>query len=213
MTDTTPAQPEKTLSPVTKMLLELGPLMVFFFTNARGGWLIENVPAFAIFPKPIFLATALFMAAFVVSLVATWILARKLPIMPLVSGVVVLVFGGLTLYLQDDLFIKIKPTIVNVMFGATLLIGLAFGKPLLEYVFNDAYSLEHEGWVKLSFRWGCFFFFLALLNELAWRLLSTDGWVAFKVWGVMPITFIFALFQLKVLKDHGLDEESKKPLG
>jgi len=206
MTEIAQKPAPQTLSPVTKMLLELGPLIVFFVANARGKWLMANVPGFDIFPAPIFVATALFMVAFFISLAATWALARKLPIMPLVSGAVVLVFGGLTLYLQDDLFIKIKPTIVNVLFGSILLGGLAFGKPLLEYVFGDAFKLTHQGWVKLSLRWGIFFFVLAGLNEFAWRTLSTDGWVAFKVWGVFPITMAFAMFQLPVLTKHALEE-------
>lgn len=194
------------ISPFLKMALELGPLLVFFFSNARGEWLMRAVPSLSVFEKPIFLATALFMVAFVVSLVLTYALTRKLAIMPLVSGVVVIVFGGLTLYLQDDLFIKLKPTIVNVLFGSVLLIGLFFGRPLLEYVFEDAFRLKHEGWVKLSFRWGLFFFFLAALNEVIWRNFSTDFWVAFKVWGVFPLTLVFAACQMPILTRYGVED-------
>ena len=113
--------------------------------------------------------------------------------MPLVSGVVVFVFGGLTLWLQDDIFIKMKPTIVNTLFGGVLLGGLLFGKSLLGYVFDSAFSLDAEGWRKLTLRWGLFFLFLAVLNEIVWRSFSTDFWVAFKVWGIMPITLLFTL--------------------
>ena len=198
---------KRELAPLLKIALELGPLVTFFIANTRGDYLIDNFEAFAGFGEPIFLATAAFMVAFFISLTVTYALVRKLPIMPMVSGVVVLIFGGLTLYLQDDLFIKLKPTIVNVMFGSVLLVGLMFQKPLLEYVFADAFKLHHEGWVKLSFRWGIFFFFLALLNEITWRNFSTDFWVAFKVWGVFPITMVFTMFQLPLLKRYGIEEE------
>ncbi len=119
--------------------------------------------------------------------------------MPMISGVVVVVFGGLTLWLQNDTFIKIKPTIVNTLFGSILLIGLAFGKSFVGYVFDSVFDLTNEGWRKLTFRWGIFFFFLAALNEIAWRTLSTDDWVTFKVFGVMPITFLFTLTQLPLI--------------
>ncbi|MGO4842037.1 septation protein A, partial [Rhizobiaceae sp. 2RAB30] len=114
-----------------------------------------------------------------------WILTRSLPIMPLVSGIVVFVFGALTLWLQDDVFIKMKPTIVNTLFGGVLLGGLLFGKSLLGYVFDSAFRLDAEGWRKLTLRWGLFFLFLAVVNEIVWRMFSTDAWVAFKVWGIM----------------------------
>lgn len=206
------ATAEKTphdMNPLLKLGLEMGPLILFFLANARGESLIARVPALAEagMDKPIFLATGVFMLAFLVSLGLTWALVRRLPVMPLVSGVVVLVFGGLTLYLQDELFIKLKPTIVNVLFGSVLLGGLAFGRPLLEYVFGDAFRLRHAGWVKLSLRWGLFFFFLAALNEVVWRGFSTDAWVAFKVWGVFPLTLAFAMLQMPVLKRYGLEDD------
>ena len=106
--------------------------------------------------------------------------------MPLVTGVVVLIFGGLTLWLQDDTFIKMKPTIVNSLFAVTLLGGLLFGQSLLKYVFGDVYKLKPKGWFVLTWRWGLFFFFLAVANEVVWRMFDTDTWVAFKVWGIMP---------------------------
>ena len=121
------------------------------------------------FGGPIFIATGLFMVATAIALAVSWLLTRTLPIMPLVSGVVVFVFGGLTLYLQDDVFIKMKPTIINTLFGVVLLGGLWFGKSLLGYVFDSAFSLDAEGWRKLTLRWGLFFLFLAVVNEIVWR--------------------------------------------
>jgi intracellular septation protein len=137
-----------------------------------------------------------------------WLL-KTLPIMPLVSGAMVLVFGGLTLWLADDLFIKLKPTIVNALFGCVLLGGLALGKPLLPYVLDSVFRLTREGWVKLTLRWGLFFFVLAALNEVVWRSFSTDTWVAFKVWGVMPLTIVFAVSQMGLLKRYELNDEER----
>ncbi|EHK58539.1 intracellular septation protein A [Mesorhizobium alhagi CCNWXJ12-2] len=206
-----PSDPKKKeINPLLKLALELGPLMVFFFANARGEWLVANYPALGNFGGPIFLATGLFMIATAVALTASWLLTRTLPMMPLVSGVVVFVFGALTLYLQDDIFIKMKPTIVNSLFGLTLLGGLWFGKSLLGYVFDSAFRLDAEGWRKLTFRWGVFFLFLALVNEIVWRSFSTDAWVAFKVWGIMPITLIFTISQMPLIMRHSLDERVKR---
>jgi intracellular septation protein len=179
-----PSDPQrKEVPPLLKLALELGPLLVFFFANSRGEWLVERFPVLAQIGQPIFIATALFMAATVIALTVSWILTRSLPIMPLVSGIVVLVFGALTLWLHNDTFIKMKPTIVNSLFGAILLGGLLFGKALLGYVFDQAFKLDAEGWRKLTFRWGLFFFVLAILNEVVWRNFTTDDWVMFKVWG------------------------------
>jgi intracellular septation protein len=189
----------KEVNPLLKLALELGPLGVFFFANARGEWLAEQMPALAALGGPIFIATALFMAAMVIALAVSLVLTGRLPIMPLITGIFVLAFGGLTLWLQNDTFIKMKPTIVNVLFGSILLGGLAFGRPLLGYVFDSVFKLTDEGWWKLTLRWGIFFFFLALLNEIVWRNFSTDAWVAFKVFGIMPITFLFTLSQLPLL--------------
>jgi intracellular septation protein len=151
----------------------------------------KRFPALAELGGPIFIATGLFMAATAISLTVSWVLTRTLPIMPLVSGVVVFVFGALTLWLQDDTFIKMKPTIVNTLFGVVLLGGLFFGKSLLGYVFDSPSSSTPKGWRKLTLRWGLFFLFLAVVNEVVWRNFSTDTWVAFKVWGIMPITIVF----------------------
>ncbi|WP_159586212.1 septation protein A [Chelativorans xinjiangense] len=213
MTDKTiferdPSDPKrKAVNPLLKLVLELGPLMVFFFANARGEWLAERLPALGSLGGPLFIATALFMVATALALSASWLLTRTLPIMPLVSGVVVFVFGALTLYLHSEIFIKMKPTIVNTLFAAVLLGGLAFGKSLLGYVFDSAFKLDAEGWRKLTLRWGLFFIFLAVANEVVWRSFSTDAWVAFKVWGIMPITLIFTMSQMPLIMRHSLEEK------
>lgn len=205
-----PTTKKEEVSPILKLVLELGPLVVFFFANARGEWLASHFPTLAEMGGPIFIATGLFMAATAIALIASWLLTRSLPIMPLVSGVVVFVFGALTLYLQDDIFIKMKPTIVNTLFGVILLGGLLFGKSLLGYVFASAFRLDAEGWRKLTFRWGLFFLFLAVVNEVVWRSFSTDAWVTFKVWGIMPITLLFTFSQMPLIMRHSLDDHSSK---
>lgn len=206
-----PSDPRKReINPLLKFALELGPLLVFFFANTRGEWLAEKLPVLDALGGPIFTATALFMVATAIALTVSWLLTRTLPIMPMVSGVVVLIFGALTLYLQDDIFIKMKPTIVNTLFGAILLAGLLFGKSLLGYVFESAFKLDAEGWRKLTLRWGLFFLFLAVVNEIVWRSFSTDTWVAFKVWGIMPITLIFTMSQMPLIMRHSLDDRLKK---
>lgn len=199
------------INPVLKLVLELGPLVIFFFVNAKGQYLIERFGFGDLFPEPIFLATAVFMVVMLASIAISWVISRHLAIMPLITGIVVLVMGGLTLWLQDDTFIKVKPTIVNVFFGTVLLIGLAFGRSLLAYVFDAAFALDNAGWRKLTLRWGLFFLFLAGLNEFVWRTQSTDFWVAFKVWGTMPLTMIFALAQLPLMQRHMIaDQEDNK---
>ena len=190
-----PNDPQKAeINPLLKLALELGPLIVFFFANSRFG---------------IFTATAVFMVAISIALVTSWVLTRKLAMMPLITGIVVLVFGSLTLYLQDDLFIKLKPTIVNSLFGGILLGGLYFGKSLLGYVFDSVFKLTDEGWRRLTFRWGIFFFVLAIINEIVWRNFSTDFWVSFKVFGFMPITLIFTLAQMPLISKHSVTEDSE----
>ncbi|MBO9421820.1 MULTISPECIES: septation protein A [Stappiaceae] len=200
----------KELSPLLKLALELGPLGVFFLFNSRGEQIAESFPVLKAVGEPIFLATAAFMVAITISLVVSLSLTKRLPIMPLVSGVVVIVFGALTLWLHDELFIKLKPTIVNSLFGAILLGGLFFGKALLGYVFDSAFKLTDEGWRKLTFRWGVFFFVLAAINEIVWRSFSTDFWVSFKVFGVMPITLIFTLTQLPLIQKHAIVEDEEE---
>jgi len=181
---------------ITKLALELGPLVLFFIMNARAD---------------IFVATAWFMVAMVISLILSKLILKKIAVMPLVTGAVVLVFGGLTLWLQDDTFIKIKPTITNMLFASVLLGGLLFGQSLLKYVFGDVYKLKPEGWWKLTLNWGLFFVLLAVVNEVVWRTQTTDFWVAFKVWGIMPLTVIFSMTQLPLLNKYAPDAEPVQP--
>ncbi|MGL4405378.1 MAG: septation protein A [Notoacmeibacter sp.] len=197
------------MNPFLKLALELGPLIVFFFANARGEKLAVQFPALASLGGPIFIATALFMAATIISLGVSYAIAHTVPVMPLVSGAVVLVFGVLTLYLHDETFIKMKPTIVNTLFGTTLLAGLYFGRSFLKLVFDSAFQLDEDGWKKLTLRWGLFFFVLAILNEVVWRNTTTDFWVTFKVWAVMPITMIFTFSQLPLMMKHSLEKKDE----
>ncbi|GGA36934.1 septation protein A [Pelagibacterium lentulum] len=194
---------------IIKLALELGPLVVFFIVNAQGERILQTFPVLQTwFSQSIIFATAVFMVAMTISLVLSKIIMKRIPVMPLVTGVVVLVFGGMTLYFQDALFIKLKPTITNVMFGSVLLGGLMFGQSLLRYVFGEVYKLKDRGWYLLTLRWGIFFFFLALVNEVVWRNFSDDFWVAFKVWGIMPITMIFAMAQMPILTKYAPEPES-----
>ncbi len=208
-TDTHASKAEKQ-NPLLKMALELGPLLIFFFGNLRGEWLAKTFPGLTAIGGPLLIATALFMVATVISLIISKIVFKHLPVMPFVSGIVVLVFGGLSIWLQDETFIKMKPTIVNTLFGVVLLGGLAFGTSLLGYVFNAAFQLDAEGWKKLTLRWGIFFLFLAVLNEVVWRNFSDDVWVSFKVWGTMPITILFTLAQMPLIMKHSLEDKEEQ---
>jgi len=193
-----------------KLALELGPLVVFFLFNAQADRILEAFPALqAWFSQGIILATAVFMVAMAVSLLISKLVMKRIPVMPLVTGAAVLIFGGLTLFFQDELFIKIKPTITNVLFGSILLGGLLFGQSLLRYVFGEVYRLQERGWFLMTLRWGVFFFVLAALNEIVWRGFSTDFWVAFKVWGIMPITMIFAVAQVPLLTRYAVDAKAE----
>jgi intracellular septation protein len=198
----------KQLNPLLKLALDLGPLVLFFWANAKpdlfapllAPWLPDGL--FTGSRAGIFAATAVFMVAVLVALAVSYALTRHLPMMALVTAVVVLVFGGLTLVLHDELFIKLKPTIIYVLFGAVLLGGLAFGKPLLGIVFDQMFNLTPEGWRKLTLRWALFFLALAVLNEIVWRTMSTDTWVTFKAFGVLPLTLIFAACQVPLLQRY-----------
>ena len=183
-----------TINPALKLALELGPLLVFFIANAH--W---NV----------FVGTAAFMAAVVVALVVSYSLTHSVPMMALLSTVVVIVFGGLTLILHDAMFIKLKPTIIYTLFGTILLAGLAVGRPLLTVVFHEVFELTPEGWRKLTIRWALFFLAMAVLNEIVWRTQSTDVWVTFKVFGVLPLTLLFAGLQYPLLTKYAASEGMK----
>lgn len=198
------------MSPTLKFILELGPLVIFFLANNKGEWLINNIAIFKSFEKPIFPATAIFMLAIVIALIASWILTKKLPIMPLISGFFVIIFGFLTLWLHDDTFIKMKPTIINILFGVILFGGLLLKKSLLGYVLDSAFQLTPEGWRKLTYRWAWFFIFLAVINELVWRNFSDDFWASFKVFGIMPLTIVFMISQMPLIMKHAIEPLGKK---
>jgi intracellular septation protein len=182
-------EPQK-LNPFLKLALDLGPLLLFFFANSR---------------FDIFVATATFMVAVLVSLVVSYVLTRHFPIMAIVTAIIVLVFGGLTLFLHNDTFIKVKPTIIYLLFGGVLLGGLYFNKPLLGVVLDSMFQLTEEGWRKLTLRWALFFLALAVLNEIVWRTTATNVWVDFKVFGVMPLTFLFGALQVPLLKKYAVE--------
>lgn len=175
----------------TKLVLELGPLVVFFAANYIGG---------------LFVATAALIATTLVSLVASRIMHGAIPLMPLITALLVALFGGLTLYLHDETFIKVKPTIVYITFAAVLLGGLFLKKPLLEHVLGRVFRLTDEGWRKLSYRWAAFFLAMAALNEAVWRNFSTDEWVTFKAFGLLPLTVVFAMLQAGLLARHELSD-------
>jgi intracellular septation protein len=184
-----PAKPQ--LNPILKLVLDIGPLVLFFAANARFG---------------IFAATGAFMVAVLIALAVSYVMTRHVAVMPVVTAVIVLVFGGLTLILHDELFIKLKPTIIYLLFGGVLIGGLAFGKPLLGMVFDQMFHLTEEGWRKLTLRWALFFFALAVLNEIVWRNFSTDTWVSFKLFGVVPLTFLFGALQYPLLVKYHPDK-------
>lgn len=179
-----------------KAAIDLGPLLIFFAVNALAG---------------IFAATGAFMVAFFIALGAGYALERKLSPMTLITGGVVLIFGGLTLYLNDETFIKLKPTLVNAIFAAILFGGHLTNRPLIRYLFEHAFQLDDDGWRILTLRWALFFAALAVLNEIVWRNFSTDTWAAFKVFGIFPLTLIFGAFQLKVIERHHVTSAAPEP--
>jgi intracellular septation protein len=183
-----PALPErsgKSASPLVKLLIDLGPLLAFFVAYGRAG---------------IYWATGVLMLATLAALLASWRLLGRVTAVPLLTAILVVVFGGLTFYLDDPSFIKLKPTIINLLFAGVLVVGLLTDRPLLKVLLGEAFRLTEEGWRKLTVRWALFFFALAILNEVVWRSFSESAWVNFKVFGIVPLTILFALAQLPLLK-------------
>ncbi len=173
--------------PLLKLLIELGPLVAFFLVYARAG---------------IYWATGALMVATVLALIASRTMFGRLLVVPVVTAVLVVVFGGLTFWLDDPRFIKIKPTIINLLFAGVLLVGLMTRRPLLKMLFGEAFNLTEEGWRRLSVRWTLFFLVLAGLNEAVWRNFSESAWVSFKVFGILPLTLIFAMAQIGLIKRY-----------
>jgi intracellular septation protein len=198
------------LHPALRLALDIGPLLLFFIANARPAPFLRVLgpllPASITTDERvgIFVATAAFMAAVVLALIISYLLTRHLPVMPLIAVAVVLVFGSLTLVLHNELFIKLKPTIIYLLFAGVLLGGLALDKPVLGVVFDSVFHLTEEGWRKLTVRWALFFVLLAVLNEIVWRTQSTDVWVSFKVFGVLPLTFLFAALQFPLMARYAV---------
>jgi intracellular septation protein len=203
------------INPLLKLVLDIGPLVLFFLANARPALFMPFaaplLPASEISGERvgIFVATIVFMAAVVVALATSYLMTRRLPIMPVVSAIIVLVFGSLTLFLHDETFIKLKPTLIYILFGTVLMGGLVFNKPFLAIVFDSVFHLTPEGWRKLTVRWAVFFFTLAILNEIVWRTQSTDFWVSFKLFGFVPLTFLFAALQYPLLTKYAAATAAK----
>ena len=176
---------------ISKLVIDIGPLAVFFIFYTRSGLQA------AIWPL---------MIATVIAVTISYILEKKIPIMPTLGAAIVLLFGGLTIYFNDETFIKMKPTIINALFAIILYGGILFNKPLLKYLLGAALKLEDQGWKILTQRWIAFFIALAVLNEIVWRTQSTDIWVNFKVFGILPITFIFTMTQFPLIKKYQIEE-------
>ena len=174
-----------------KLLIDIGPLAVFFIFYTRSGLQASILP---------------FMVATVIAVLFSYILEKKIPIMPTVGAAIVLLFGGLTIYFDNDVFFKMKPTIINVLFAVILYGGIIINKPLLKYLLGAALKLEEVGWKILTQRWIGFFIALAILNEIVWRTQSTDVWVNFKVFGILPITFIFTMTQFPLIKKYQIED-------
>src|SRR5580704_8913692 len=179
--------------PLFKLATELGPLLVFFIIN---------------FKFHLFVATAAFMVAVVAAMIASYVVTKHVPIMALVTAVVVLVFGTLTLVLHDETFIKVKPTIIYSLFAAVLGGGLLFGRSFIAIMFDQMFNLTPVGWRQLTFRWALFFAGMAVLNEIIWRTQSTNVWVTFKAIGVTVLTAAFAVAQMPLIKRHSIEPAS-----
>ena len=176
---------------IFKLLIDLGPLAVFFVFYTRGDLKTAILP---------------FMIATIIAVLFSYILEKKIPIMPTVGAVIILIFGGLTIYFDNETFFKMKPTIINLLFAGILYGGIILNKSLLRYLLGAALKLQDEGWDILTKRWIGFFIALAILNEIIWRTQTTDIWVNFKVFGILPITFIFTLTQFSTIKKYQIED-------
>ena len=177
-----------------KFITDFGPLLVFFFYYYNGD-------------KNLKIAIPPFIIATIIALAIVWMLEKKIPMVPLIGGILITFFGGLTIYFNNPVFIYIKPTIINILFGLALLFGKYFtNEPVLKKILGKSIVLKDEGWNILSRRWIFFFFTIALLNEIVWRTQSEEFWVNFKVWGLLPITFIFTAFQVSLITKYKVDE-------
>ena len=180
--------------PIIKFAADFGPLLIFFIIYFNN----ENDLKLAIPP---------FIIATLISLMVIYFLEKRIPMVPLISGILITFFGGLTLYFDNKIFFYMKPTIINLLFAAVLFFGKFFTqKPLLKIFFQNTLNLEDEGWKKLSYRWIGFFIFVAVLNEIIWRTQSETFWVNFKVWGLLPISFLFALSQFPLINKYKLKQ-------
>ena len=176
---------------IYKLLIDIGPLAVFFIFYTRGDLKTAILP---------------FMIATIIAVLFSYILEKKIPIMPTVGAAIILIFGGLTIYFDNETFFKMKPTIINILFAGILYGGIILNKPLLRYLLGAALKLQDEGWDILTKRWIGFFIALAILNEIIWRTQTTDIWVNFKVFGILPITFIFTLTQFSTIKKYQIED-------
>ncbi len=207
------AEKRKAQDPWVKLALEMGPLALFLFANARPKLFYPLVSPFL--PASVlsgdnaglFTATLVLIVAVVVALIVSWALTRRIPAVPLMTAVLAVAFGGLTLYLHDATFIKMKPTVLYICFAAALFGGLAFNRPVLPILFDHAMALSERGWRVLTLRWATFFLVLAALNEIVWRTQSTDVWVLFKFPGLFILVLLFTLAQLPFIMRNKLDEE------
>ena len=177
---------------ILKILIDIGPLAIFFIFYSRG-----NLQS-AILP---------FMVATIIAVLLSYIIEKKIPIMPTVGAGIILIFGGLTIYFDNEIFFKMKPTIINIVFACVLYGGELYNKPLLKFLLGGTLKLQNKGWSLLTKRWIGFFIALAILNEIVWRTQSTDIWVNFKVFGILPITFIFTMTQFSLIKKYQIKEK------
>jgi intracellular septation protein len=187
----------------TKLLIDLGPLLVFFLVN-----FLAPVPAV----MKIFVATGAFMVAMVAAMLFSAIRYRRISPLLWFSGAMVVILGGLTIWLHDETFIKMKPTVYYALVAALLTFGLLTDRPLLQRVLGSTYpGLDERGWAKLTRNWAIFFALMGLLNEAVWRNSSTQFWIGFKIWGALPLTFLFAAANIPMLLKHGLMKEDAVP--